>query len=66
MPRKSSSAILYISTTWERPSRFDGPRRQSSAPVLGKAYAVGDIVRRIPLRSNGPLLVYIYSAGQKR
>ena len=46
--------ILYLSTTWERPSRRDGPRRRSSATVLDKAYAVGDIARRIPLRSNGP------------
>ena len=49
--------ILYMSTTWERPSRWDGPRRRSSATVLSKAYAVGDIARRIPLRSNAPLLV---------
>ena len=54
----SSACILYISTTWERPSRRDGPRRRSSATVLGKAYAVGDIARRIPLRSSGPLLVW--------
>ena len=58
----TDSNILYISTTWERPSRRDGPPRRSSAPrssapVLGKAYAVDDIVRRIPLRSNGALLV---------
>ena len=55
IPRLS---ILYISTTWERPSRRDGPRRRSLATVLGKAYAVGDIARRISLRSNGPLLVH--------
>ena len=33
--------------------------RRSSATVLGKAYAVGDIAWRIPLHSNGPLLVII-------
>ena len=49
--------ILYISTTWERPSRRDGPRRQSSAP-RSSATAVGDIAQGIPLRSNGPLLVF--------
>ena len=31
--RLSRAIILYISTTWERPSRRDGPRRRSSAPV---------------------------------
>ena len=37
----------------------------SLTSVLG-AYAVGDIARRIPLRSNGPLLVYTNNDYLKR
>ena len=46
---KMMMIILYISTTWERPSRRDGPGRRSSASVLGKAYAVGDMGPAYPV-----------------